>query len=392
MTTFLKTHKRKWLALILGAGLILIVLVLLPRSPVPATPAVSWTPSSVLKAVPAGQSVTVPVSLTASRNLTDMVVRIAPQLQPFVDVDQPVLGDITEGETVVLTFMVSMPASAVPQTIEAVVQLRSESPPNKNFGSPLPFTILVLEQRLINMGNPTVSPQEVLSNTPTDVIVRMTIAHPDVLSADVIQVDKLGQELGTLGLLNDEGDDGDDVAGDEQYAGTILVNEPSPGQILLLVEVAVDGGPSGESGVATVSVINGNIKRWPTVETSLLRINYPPNWTANQEENRIELELPGPRTPTSPSGDIVIAIIPNPGGLTMEEYYDGNNSTNYFNDAAAIENITVDGRSAKKFLAVIGLAGSNVVVIPIPGHFVEVIDGVGTILFDSIIGTIEFFE
>ena len=193
MTTFAKTLRLLWIPLLLGGGLILLAVVLFPRSPEPATPAVTWTPSSVLKAVPAGQSVTVPVSLTASRNLTATVVRIAPELQPFVDVDQPVLGDIIEGETVGLIFTISVPETALPETIEGVVQLRSESAPNKTFGSPLPFTIVVLEQPFLNIGNPTVFPSEILTNTPADIVVRMKIAHPDVVSAEIIEVDEVGQ-------------------------------------------------------------------------------------------------------------------------------------------------------------------------------------------------------
>jgi len=394
-----KTHWRFWGApLLIGAGIILLAVIVFSNSPESATPVVAWTPSSVLEAVPAGQSVAVPVSLTAARNLTDVVVRVVPELQPFVEVDQPMLGDITEGETVVLTFMISVPGGALPETIEGVVQLRSGSTPKKTFASPLPFTILVLEPATINIGNPTVSPQEVFTDTPTDVIVRMTIAHPDVLSADVIQVDKSGQELGTLGILNDEGNDGDDVAGDGQYAGSILVNEPSPGQFLLLVEVAVDGAPLGTSGVATVDFVDSNTKRWPVVTHSdpAFEIHYPPSWSAKISDNadsEIQFLSTGRdfgALPDSYLPDASIFVIPNPEGLSVEDFFDGFRSPNYFADAASTENILVDGRPAKRFNGVKGLIGSDVVVIPLGTNFIEITSYSGGQIFDEILPTLEF--
>ena len=392
MTTFLKTHGRFWIApLLLGGGLILVTVILFASTPSAAKPPVTWTPSSVLEAVPAGQSVTVPVSLTASRNLTDMVVRIAPELQPFVDVDQPVLGDINEGETVVLIFTISMSAGALPETIEGVAQLRTESAPNKTFGSPLPFTIVVLEQLFLNIGNPTVFPSEILTNTPADIVVRMKIAHPDVVSAEIIEVDEVGQYISTLGFLNDDGSDGDDVIGDEQYAGTIFVTEPSPGQIRVSVEVTVGGASPVRSGIAFINVIQSMTKKWSSASSSLFQIKYPPGWTAavNSDTDRVVLVAPGTAGPEF-SGDVTIDVLANPDSLSMEEYFNGVEAINYFEDAIEINDITVHGIPTKEFRAVPSIGGGvDVVIVPGPGVFIVITDVIGTMLFDTIVETFE---
>lgn len=143
MTTFLKTHRLLWIPLLLGAGLVLLALVLFPRSPAPATPAVSWTPSSVMETVLAGDSITVPVSFTASKELNDVVGYVVPELQPFIELTPLTLGHISVGETVDFDITISAPADSLPDRVEGVVLLRRGSIATTTYAKPLPVTVVI---------------------------------------------------------------------------------------------------------------------------------------------------------------------------------------------------------------------------------------------------------
>src|SRR3989442_10946110 len=54
--------------------------------PVEAAPTITWTPASIIQKISAGQSKTVPVSFSASENISNVVVRVVPELQTFVQV------------------------------------------------------------------------------------------------------------------------------------------------------------------------------------------------------------------------------------------------------------------------------------------------------------------
>ena len=100
MISAFKTHSRLWLApIFLGVGLILFVVILLTPSPSRAKPVVTWTPSSVSEIIPPGGSSSISVSFTASRNLTNIVVRIVPELQSFVVATPSSFAAVANGET-----------------------------------------------------------------------------------------------------------------------------------------------------------------------------------------------------------------------------------------------------------------------------------------------------
>lgn len=143
MTTFLKTHKRKWLALLLGASVIAVAVILFPRSSTPATSAVSWTPASVNQTILAGDTIPISVSFTALRNLHDVVVRIVPELEPFVTVNPVALGDVIAGETVALEINILASSTTLPDTFDGVIQLTRASNPNKHFSPSFPITVTV---------------------------------------------------------------------------------------------------------------------------------------------------------------------------------------------------------------------------------------------------------
>jgi hypothetical protein len=132
--------------LFLIAGAIALAAILLTPSPVPAKPVIAWTPDSVTQTILAGESVTVPVSFTASENLDNVEVRVVPELEPYVQVAPSSFDSITAGQAMNLDTTISAPASALPGMFDGTIQLRSGDGPEKTYAKPLVVTVKVVWQ------------------------------------------------------------------------------------------------------------------------------------------------------------------------------------------------------------------------------------------------------
>ena len=141
MNTFIKTHRRFWIPLLLGGGVIAVAVVLFTSTPSAAKPAVTWTPSFVTETVLAGDTITVPVSFTASRNLNNVVVHVVPELQPVVQVVPVAIGSVAKGETVNLNIMISTAPTTPPTTLDGTIRLINENGAQKSYAEPLPLTV-----------------------------------------------------------------------------------------------------------------------------------------------------------------------------------------------------------------------------------------------------------
>jgi murein DD-endopeptidase MepM/ murein hydrolase activator NlpD len=130
------THIRQCLFAPLGA------VVLFNTSPALAVPTVKWTPASVNETVVAGESKIVPVSFTASENISNVVVRVVPELQPYVQVNPSTFGRITKGQTINFNVTISAPANTPPgAVVDGTLQLRQTQ---STVAKPLPVTLQIL--------------------------------------------------------------------------------------------------------------------------------------------------------------------------------------------------------------------------------------------------------
>lgn len=100
MISAFKTHSRLWLApIFLGVGFVVFAVMVLMPSAATAKPDVTWTPSSVTQIVQPGGSSSISVSFTASKNLTNVTIRVVPELEPFVHVSPSSFPAVAKGET-----------------------------------------------------------------------------------------------------------------------------------------------------------------------------------------------------------------------------------------------------------------------------------------------------
>lgn len=89
-----------------------------------SSPVITWTPRSLEETVEAGTTETVPVSFVAAKDLSDVTVRVVPELEPYVSVSPATLSSVAAGQPITLTVEISSPVTAIPGTIEGTIQIR----------------------------------------------------------------------------------------------------------------------------------------------------------------------------------------------------------------------------------------------------------------------------
>jgi hypothetical protein len=92
-----------------------------------------------------GQTKSLEVSFTPNETLSNLVVRVVPELEPFVQVSPSALTKIASGSTVTLTIITSAPATSTLGTFEGTVQLRQGGHLGKVAAKPLPVSVTIGE-------------------------------------------------------------------------------------------------------------------------------------------------------------------------------------------------------------------------------------------------------
>ncbi len=92
---------------------------------------------------------------------------------------------------------------------------------------------------------PSVRPAAITAGIPTNIIVSalVTSAGPQVIAngVNVLQVDQNGANAKVIGTLNDSGLNGDSIAGDGIFSGTVTLNQAVVGQVYLRLSAAFSG-------------------------------------------------------------------------------------------------------------------------------------------------------
>lgn len=149
---------------------------------------------------------------------------------------------------------------------------------------------------------------------------------------------------------------------------------------------------SEEQAKEDVSILL-DTKDWQTYTNDKhgVGLKYPPKWTANefvyQKSTVVEFYPPGPKADIEYSGDIVVSLISNPGGLDIQRFYNGDKNVDLFADALGGQvEVKVGVRSGIKFLNVKGIVSHTIAVISLPEKkiMLELTDAVGRHLEDGI--------
>ena len=105
----------------------------------------TWTPGFEVITLAPGESRRLTVSFNAARRFGDGVVRVASELQPFVQVQPGRVSGIGQDETTRLSVTIAVPSHAQPGQVKGAIRLFSEMQLGvkggglKVFADPLPF-------------------------------------------------------------------------------------------------------------------------------------------------------------------------------------------------------------------------------------------------------------
>jgi len=93
-----------------------------------------------------------------------------------------------------------------------------------------------------NVGTPSTTPSLIVVNTPTTVTVTVSIAPtPLANGVNLLRLGATGTQPTILGVMHDDGKNGDVLAGDSIYSLQVAFDEPMAGQIQLQTSVAFSG-------------------------------------------------------------------------------------------------------------------------------------------------------
>ena len=102
--------------------------------------------------------------------------------------------------------------------------------------------VLLVQTATPTVGTPTASPNTITAVTPTTVTVTVQITDPNVIAngVNLLRLNPTGNPI-VLGVMHDDGLNGDTVANDKNFTLAVSFNEASPGQIQLQVSAAFRG-------------------------------------------------------------------------------------------------------------------------------------------------------
>jgi thermitase len=125
---------------------------------------------------------------------------------------------------------------------------------------------------------PSVMPAAVTAGTQTQIVVSalITSTRPAVLANEVkvLQVDENGDNARVLGSLNDEGRNGDSIAGDGIFGGAITLNEATPGRTYIQISASLKGTPARIlSPITAVLVTPAGVPNAPQPSSTLTTID-----------------------------------------------------------------------------------------------------------------------
>ena len=121
-----------------AAGVIALVAILFAPSPSPAEPVIRWESNAITENITPGVSKTLSVSFVSANDITDIMVRVVPELEPFVQTSPPSFARVSKGETATLSISITAGQYTPLGVFDGTIQLRSA---NKILAQPLPVNV-----------------------------------------------------------------------------------------------------------------------------------------------------------------------------------------------------------------------------------------------------------
>ena len=229
------------------------------------------------------------------------------------------------------------------------------------------------------VGAAAATPAFITVNTRTTVTMTVQLTDSRLLpnGVNLLRLNGTGPST-ILGVMHDDGLNGDATANDEIFSLNVNLNEPTTGQVQLQVSAAFKGLLKRvTSGITFVDVWNAY-----NDITAGSRISYPPGWVASTSTtvDNEEYFSPASSPPNSDEEyitDIVVDTIPNPTRLDLSSYYSTQAEVNYYaNSDSALAFTTTSGLPAVNFSNVAGMIPTDIIAVNTGNAIIE-IDDVG---------------
>ena len=103
--------------------------------------------------------------------------------------------------------------------------------------------VVWLQAAAPTIGPATATPAYIVVNTPTPVVITAQITNTSLIagSVNLLKVDSTGKTLATVGVMRDDGMNGDAKAGDKTFSYRLSVNEATIKQVYYRVSAAFKG-------------------------------------------------------------------------------------------------------------------------------------------------------
>ena len=105
---------------------------------------VTWSPDSINQSIKPGETKAVSLTLTANRNTPSAVLRVVPEIAPYVTAAPATIGPLAAGQSVQVTLSFAATVNALPVTATGTVQLRTADASGSTLAQPLPVSIRIL--------------------------------------------------------------------------------------------------------------------------------------------------------------------------------------------------------------------------------------------------------
>ena len=173
------------------------------------------------------------------------------------------------------------------------------------------------------VGAPTATPATIVANTPTTVTVAVAIA-PTPLSngVNLLRVGATGTQPTILGVMHDDGKNGDAVAGDGIYTLQVHFNETAPGEI----SIEVSGAFPGQLRRVVSSITSLDVFSKYSDSASNVTFLYPAipanvSVAASSSTSSSHIDVFVQKPDTTYSLAFTVTLVPNPSKLSLQQWF-----------------------------------------------------------------------
>lgn len=248
-------------------------LILAPFLAIAESTEVSWTPRQVIESALPGTTVSVAVTLTATKNRKNVVLEVPLDLAPFVSVNPYQLGDLRKGDRVTLTLALRAPSDSLPMSMDGALRAlrlkadvgESPDPPfDKLLQGALPISFKVLWPQVNLGGGVSVSyPPRLLgevgsngdviltdpatdSDHPSQIVIRFE-PNADGLSEEAFYDGERNTRIGDVfGTTTVAGRSAKQYFDGLSLSGTVAIVVPLPGAYLRILDLGAMQHTSGD--------------------------------------------------------------------------------------------------------------------------------------------------